>query len=202
VHHSQLTEAPIPEVYVPLAQVPPGMAMLAARTDVPPEEVVGPVRAAIQAVDPSQPVYHVKSMSRLLDDSLLPRTSSATMMSVFSGLALLLAAIGIYGVVSYSVTQQMREFGVRIALGATPWDLLRLVSVRGLVTVGAGVALGAAGALALSGLVADALYGIRPTDAATYGVVIAILSVVGLAACVVPAWRASRTEPLAALRVE
>jgi putative ABC transport system permease protein len=202
VRHSQLTEGPVPEVYVPLAQAPPGMAMLAARTAVPPDELIGAVRSAIQSVDPSQPVYHVKSMSRLLGDSLLPRTSSATLMTVFSGLALLLAAIGIYGVVSYGVTQQMREFGVRIALGATPWDLLRLVAARGLMMVGAGVAFGALGALALSGLLEGALYGIRPTDSATYAVVIAILSLVGLAACVVPAWRAARTEPLAALRVE
>ena len=105
------------------------------------------MRAEIHAIDPAQPVYHIKTLDRLVGDSMLPRSTSAALMMLFSALALLLAAVGVYGVVAYGVSQQTREFGLRIALGATPRDLLTLVLRRGLVMVGAGIALGVAGAL-------------------------------------------------------
>ncbi len=202
VHHSQLTDAPAPEVYVPLAQSPAPMMMLAVRGDGGPEELARTVRAEILRLDPEQPVYHVKTMQRLVADSLLTRSTSAAFMTLFAALALLLAAVGIYGVVAYSVTQQTREFGLRIALGAGPRDLLSLVLRHGFVLVAAGVAMGMLAALAASRLMAVALYGIAPSDPQTYASAAILLAATGLFACGLPAWRASRVQPLAALREE
>jgi putative ABC transport system permease protein len=176
--------------------------MLAVRSDSHPESLTAAVRAAINAVDESQPVYHVKTMERLLGDSLLASSTSAALMSLFSALALLLAAVGVYGVVAYGVTQQTREFGLRLALGASPRDVLMLVIRRGLLMVALGVALGAAGARAASGLMAGALYGVTTSDPTTYLTVIGVLGITGLIACSVPAWRASRVSAIAALRVD
>jgi putative ABC transport system permease protein len=202
VHHDQLTVQPDAEIYAPQAQAPEPMMMLAARTEGEPEVLTGEVRAAIRAIDPAQPVYHVKTLERLVADSLLAQTSSAALMTLFSALTLLLAAVGIYGVISYAVGQQTREFGVRVALGARPGDLLALVVCNGLALVITGVLLGAAGALGVSRLIASALYGVTPVDLPTYAAVITLLVIVGTAACSIPAWRASRIEPMQALRVD
>jgi putative ABC transport system permease protein len=200
VHHSALTDDPDPEVYVPLAQAPNAMMMLAIRSETRPEDLIRAVRAEIQAIDPAQPVYHVKTLDGLMDDSLLVRSASMAVMTLFSALALVLAAVGIYGVVAYGVSQQRREFSVRLALGATPRDLRRLVLRSGMLMVGAGLMLGLAGALSLSRLMANALYGVSPADPLTYSSVIGLLVVTSLIACGLPAWRASTTQPAGALR--
>jgi putative ABC transport system permease protein len=200
VHHSALTDDPDPEVYVPMAQAPVAMMMLAIRSETRPEDVIRAVRAEIRAIDPALPVYSVKTLEALMDDSMLPRSASAAVMALFSGLALVLAAVGIYGVVAYSVSQQRREFGVRLALGATPRDLRRLVLRSGLLMVGAGMVFGLAGALSLSRLMANALYGVSPADPLTYSSAVGLLVVTSLIACGVPAWRASTTQPAGALR--
>jgi putative ABC transport system permease protein len=200
VHHNQLSEPPSPEMYFPLAQAPTAMMMLAARTAGDPDSYSGAIRAEILAVDPTQPVYHVKPMMRLLGDSLAAPSFSASLMGLFSGLALILAAIGIYGVVSYAVNQQRREFGVRLALGARPRDLLTLVLRRGLLLVATGVAIGTVCAIGVGRALANVLYEVGPADPVTFVSVTAALALVGLAACCVPAFRASRTEPVAALR--
>ena len=202
VRHSELTRVPDPEFYVPMAQAPPSMMMLAIRSDSRPETMTAAVRAEINAVDESQPVYHVKTMERLVGDSLLASSTSAALMSLLSGLALLLAAVGVYGVVAYGVSQQIREFGLRLALGASPRDLQMLVIRRGLIMVAVGVAIGTAGARAASGLMAGVLYGVTASDLVTYLTVIAVLAVTGVIACSVPAWRASRVSAIAALRAE
>ena len=202
VHHSALNFVPDPEVYTPLAQAPNAMMMLAARTAARAADLTAPMRAAIQAIDPSQPVYHVKTLETLVEESTLASRVSANLMTLFSGLALILAAIGIYGVVAYGVSQQTREFGVRIALGATPRDLLGLVLRGGGLMVGAGIALGIAGALAVSQLLVRILYRVSATDPLTYLTVAALLALTGLAACAVPAWRASTTKAAGALRSE
>jgi predicted permease len=202
VHHSELSRAPDPEIYVPMSQATPSMMMLAVRSDSRPEDLIGSVRAEIQAVDPGQPVYHVKTMDQLVGDSMMTRTTSAGLMALFSLLALLLAAVGVYGVVAYGVSQQTREFGLRIALGATPRDLLSAVLRQGLMMVGAGVALGSIVAFVTSRFIAGALFGIGPGDPVTYASAAGLLIATGLAACAVPAWRASRVQPVMALRVE
>jgi putative ABC transport system permease protein len=200
VHHSALTDDPDPEVYVPLAQAPNAMMMLAIRSETRPEDLIRAVRAEIQAIDPAQPVYHVKTLDGLMDDSLLVRSASMAVMTLFSALALVLAAVGIYGVIAYGVSQQRREFAVRLALGATPRDLRRRVLRSGMLMVGAGMLFGMAGALSLSRVMANALYGVSPTDPLTYSSVVGLIAVTSLIACSVPAWRASTAQPAGALR--
>jgi putative ABC transport system permease protein len=200
VRHHQLNQAPDPEIHLPMAQAAPAMMMLAVRSEQPPDDLAGPVRAAIQAIDAAQPVYHVKTLGQLVAESMLPRTVSAVLMLAFSALALVLAAIGVSGVVAYGVRQQAREFGVRLALGATPRDLQALVLRSGLRMVGLGLGLGLAGAFVVSRLMAGVLYGVSPADPLTYAAVVGVLGATGLLACSVPAWRASRTQPITALR--
>lgn len=202
VHHWSITQEPSPEVYVPVTQSPAAMMMLAVRAAVPPADLTAPIRAAVQAIDPAQPVYHVKTLEALVGDALLPSRTSANLMALFAVLALVLAAIGIYGVIAYGVSQQTREFGVRLALGATPRDILHHVLRNGIVIVGAGVAIGIAGAAGAARLLGRALYGVGPGDPVTFVTVAATLSLCGLLACAVPAWRASATRPINALRSE
>jgi putative ABC transport system permease protein len=185
-----------------LAQSPAAMMMLAARTDGRPEDLTGSIRAAVLAIDPAQPIYHVKTLDTLVGDALLASRTAANFMILFGLLALALAAIGIYGVVAYGVSQQTREFGVRLALGATPQDLLRQVLRGGVLMVGAGVILGLAGSAAVGQVLGGMLYGIGPADPVTYAAALGVLSICGLAACAVPAWRASLTAAVDALRAE
>ena len=202
VRHDSLTERPQPEIYLPMSQAPPAMMMLAARTAGDPEAYVPVVRAAIQGVDPSQPVYHVKSAEAMVAESLYVQMSAAAMMSLFSFVALVLASVGIYGVIAYSVSQQQHEFGVRLALGARPRDILRLVMNNGLRLVFTGIFLGGICAFAASQLLRAILYGVGPSDPVTYSSVVALLAAVGVIACCIPAWRASRTQPMAVIRLE
>jgi putative ABC transport system permease protein len=202
VQHWQLTDRPAPEVYVPMAQAPGPMMMLAARVEGDPEAIAGPARAAIRAVDPGQPVFHVKTLARLVDDSKFPHTSAMSLMSLFGGLALLLAAVGLYSVIAYLVSQQTREFGVRMALGAQPGAVMRLVLWRGLRIVVIGGIIGVAGALAVTRLMAGMLVGITPDDPGTYIGGTALMALVSLVACAIPARRATRVDPVQALRAE
>jgi len=189
VRHSEITGRAQPEIYVPLAQAPTDMMMLAANTAGNPDDLADAVQKAIASVDPLQPVYHVKPLRRLIDEALLPQASAMSMMTMFAVLALLLSTVGIYGVVSYVVSQQAREFGVRLALGASPGDLMRLVLWRGVSLVGIGTAIGAAGALGVTRLLGGILYGVTATDWPTYLVVAAGLILVGGIACYIPARR-------------
>jgi len=202
VRHWALTQDAQPEIYLPMSQTTPSMMMLAARTMLRPEDLTAPIRAAIHAIDPTQPVYHVKTLATLVSDSAGAQRMSATMVALFGALALVLAAIGIYGVVSYGVSQQTREFGVRLALGATPADLLRQVLRNGGGLIGLGVTVGVGAAFGASRLLASALVGITATDPLTYASVAVLLAATGLLACAVPAWRASTTRPVNALRAE
>jgi putative ABC transport system permease protein len=202
VRHTAVNAGPEPEIYVPLRQEDVSMMMLAARTAGDPSGLTAAVKAALATVDPTQPVYHVKTLARLLDDALLSNGFAMKTMAVFAGLALLLAAVGIYGVVAYAVGQQMREFGIRRALGATPADVRLLVMRRGGALVIAGIAIGLAGALGLTRLMQALLFGVTAADLPTYAAVAAILSIVGGVACYLPARRAMRADPAATLRAE
>ena len=202
VQHEQLTGRPSPEIYFPQAQAPADMMMLAARIQGDPEPLSKAIRAQIAVIDPGQPVFHVKTLDQLVGDSLILPNASAAMMSLFGVLAVILAAVGIYGVVAYAVGQQTREIGVRIALGARPGDVAALVLRSGLAPVGFGIVLGVVGALGASSLIASALYGVRPMDPPTYVIASVVLVAVGALACALPAWRASRVEPMQALRVD
>jgi len=202
VRHTAIQTAPEAEIYVPLGQEDVSMMMLAARTSGDPSSLTESVKAAIATVDPAQPVYHVKTLSRLVDDALLTNGMVMTTMTVFAGLALLLAAVGIYGVVSYGVGQQMREFGIRRALGATPADVRGLVMRRGGALVVTGIAIGLAGALGLTRLMQALLFGVTAGDVPTYTAVGLLLFLVGAVACYLPARRAMRADPAATLRAE
>jgi putative ABC transport system permease protein len=202
VQHTQLTVRPGPEMYRPFAQAPRSMMMLAARVGGDPASIAPSVRGAIQSIDAAQPVYHVKTLDVLVAESMAPQTMAASLVALFSLLALALAAVGTYGVVSFAVGQQTREIGVRMALGAKSDDVVRLVMGRGLVMVAGGVVVGAAGAAAVTRLMAGALFGVTAADPLTYAGVAGLLLAVGLAACGIPAWRATRVEPIAALRVD
>ena len=160
------------------------------------------IRSEIAAVDPNQPVFHVKPMSVLVSDALLPHTMAATLMGLFSGVALLLAVIGVYGVISYGVAEQMPEFGVRLALGATPAELIRHVVGRGMRLVGTGLLIGVLGAFALTQALTSLLFGVRALDPWTFVAAAGVIVAFGLLATAIPARRASTAEPLSALRVD
>jgi putative ABC transport system permease protein len=167
-----------------------------------PTALTAAVRGEVQAVDPNQPVYNVRTMEEVIDLSISNSKLNMTLLSVFAGLATLLAVIGIYSVMSYLVTQHTREIGIRIALGARPANILKLVIGQGLALTLAGVCVGALAALGLTRLMSSLLYGVAGTDPLTYALVSALLLLVALAACYVPARRATRVDPLVALRYE
>lgn len=148
------------------------------------------------------PVYDVKSMEGRLSDSLSRRRFSMFLLTIFAVIALLLAAIGIYGVISYSVSQRIHEIGIRMALGAQPRDVLLLVIGQGMRLVGVGVMIGVAASLALTKLIESLLFGVGRSDPATFVVIVLLLTLVALAACWIPARRATKTDPMTALRVE
>jgi ABC-type antimicrobial peptide transport system permease subunit len=202
VRHSNLEVAPRPEVHRPLEQAPADMMMLAVRGTLPAAQLSDAVRTAIATVDPAQPVYHVKTLDRLVADSMLPRSTTAAFMVVFGGVALVLAAVGLHGVIAYAVSQQTREFGVRLALGATPMKLLSVVLQSGMLMVGAGILIGVSAAAVVSRMLAGLLFGVSSFDPLTHVAVTALLGITGLVACAAPAWRAAKTTAMSALRAE
>ena len=195
-----------PVWYVPYAQQPfppPALPLnLVVRTKGNSGDVAASVRASVRAVDSSQPIANVMPLREQLADVLIGERFSAVLMSVLAAMGLLLAALGLYGVIAYSVGQRKGEIGLRMALGAGPRDILRLVIGEGAWLVGAGLALGAAGGWVLTRLLETNLYGVSSADPATFMAVAVLLCSVALLACFVPARRASRIEPMAALRSE
>ncbi len=202
VHQAGLDVPPMPEFYVSTLQFPYPPGALAIHTSVEPASVAGAVRKAIWAVDPDQPITDVATMEEILDREVFQRRLQMTLLAVFAGLALVLAAVGIYGVLAHAVGQQIPEIGLRMALGALPSDILRRVVGRGLRLAAIGACIGAAGALALSRLLTTVLFGVKPTDPATYAAVAAVLLATAGIASYVPARRALRVDPIAALREE
>jgi putative ABC transport system permease protein len=191
-----------PVYYEPTSQVPDRPMWVLVRTATDALALAPTVRNEIRTVDPDVPIARVGSMRQALSESRdLPRFRSLSM-TVFAAGALLLAAVGIYGVIAYSVTQRTQEFGIRMAVGATVGDVLRLVVGRGTRLAGLGIALGLVGALALSRVLKTILFGITPTDPLTFGSVGALLGAVAVLASLIPALRASRVDPVLALRQE
>ena len=201
--HEGLDAKPRIQLYLPYSQVPniPSMSV-AVRTSGDPLVMTRPVREAIHTVDKDIPLSNVKSMDDLLESSLGQRRLSMILLGAFSAIALLLASIGIYGVLAYSVTQRSRELGIRMALGAARGRVLRLVIGQGMVLAGIGIVIGLAGAFALTRLLASQLYSITPTDPATFAGVSFLLAGIALVATLVPALRATRVDPVVALREE
>ncbi len=195
-----------PEMYILHTQSAEGGASnamyVALRTSGDPMTLAGAIRAEVLSLDKEQPVAEVATMDRLLSNSLAQSRFAALLLSVFAAVALLLASIGIYGVISYSVAQRTHEIGIRMALGAKSADIMRMIIGRGMRTVSVGVALGLGGAMAVTRLMATMLYKVTATDPATFGAITLLLSTVALVACWVPARRAIRVAPVVALRCD
>lgn len=197
------------EVYFSFNQIPIDRVQryvrrvnLLVRTNVDPLSLAPPVRAQIAALDKDQAVFNVRTMEEALARSLAARRFAMILLTVFAALALVLAGVGIYGVISHSVAQRTREVGIRMALGAQTTDVLKLVVRDGLKLVVIGVLVGLGGAVALTRLIATLLFNVTPTDSLTYGTVTVVLIGVALAACYIPARRATKVDPLVALRFE
>jgi putative ABC transport system permease protein len=195
------------QLYFPYRQPLPGWGAMgfmtiAAHTVGEPLQMTRAVRAAVQSVDKDMPLSNVKSLDDLVGSSLGQRRLLMILLGVFSGIALLLASIGIYGVMSYSVAQRGREIGIRMALGAERRRVLTLVVGQGMGLAGLGVAIGLAGAFALTRLLGSQLYSVTPTDPGTFAAVAALLTGIALAATLPPAMRATRVDPVVALRQE
>ena len=197
-------------IYLPMSQTSaapyedwrPFSMQLAVRTTSQPASLTSAVTAAIHSIDPTQPVVDVMTMDDLIATSLSQRRFSMLLLAAFAVLALLLAAVGIYSVLSFAVRRRVREIGIRVALGAETKDILRLVVTEGMKPALLGLALGVAGALALGRAVASFIYGIAPYDPITFAAVAALLAAVALMASIIPAFRAARIEPTRALREE
>jgi predicted permease len=189
-----------PDLYFPF-QDRSQQISLVIRSTVDASSLVAPVRQVIRDVNPNIPVFSVATLRDMVDDQTAQSRFITWLMGGFAGVALLLAAVGIYGVMSYLVLQRRREVGIRMALGATPREIVRLVVRGGAVLIGIGVSIGAAAALLLQRLAATLFYGVTVRDGSSL-LAIGLLAAVGLAACYVPAIRAARIDPLAALRVD
>jgi putative ABC transport system permease protein len=200
IKHDGLDVDGVPHVYVPLNQFLGRSLSLALRTSLPTSTLEAQIRGAIQSVDPGLPVFNVTSMDEVLDASLASRRFSAHLVTGFAGLALLLASIGIYGLLAYMVGQRSREIGLRLALGAQRADVLRLVMGKGLVLAAIGIAAGLIFSASSASTMASLLYGVRSHDPAVFLMAPLLLLIVALLASYIPAWRATKVDPNAALR--
>ena len=187
---------------MPLSQNHETGMTLYVRSSVRPESLLASIRREIQALEPALPVVDIRVMEDTIGSALYPARMSARMLAAFAALALLLAAVGLYGVLSFQIASRTHEIGIRLALGAGAQHVFNVVLRDGLVLVGIGVAIGVGGALAAGRMLAGFLYGVSPADAATYVAVTAILCAVALVACAIPARRAMRMDPTAALRYQ
>ena len=209
VKQNSLDEEGRAQIYRPLEQITPKWKAnlmraddMLVKTKVDPTSLVGAIRKEIYAIDKDQPIAQVQTMASKLETSLAPQRFTVLLMTVFAMVALSLASAGIYGVMSYAVTQRTQEIGIRMALGARAVDVLKLVLGKGMRLALLGVAIGLAGALALTRLMSSLLFGVTPTDAMTFTVVSLVLVAVALLACYLPAHRATKVDPLVALRYE
>ncbi|HEV2417433.1 MAG TPA: ABC transporter permease, partial [Terriglobia bacterium] len=194
--------SPIATMYMPIFQISDTVISLVIRTGVDPTSVISEVSGAIHQIDPDQPLQDVMPMEQILNVSLSQQRFSMMLIATFAGLALILAAIGIYGVIAYSVSQRTHEIGIRMALGAQRTDVLKLVVGNGMFLVLIGVSIGIVAALGLTRFLASMLYGIQPNDVITLVVVSLGLGGTGLLACYIPARRATEVDPMVALRHE
>jgi predicted permease len=206
-HYDLTSENDRFQVYVPYTQPPvyyrtlPAMALM-VRTEGDPAAATASIRSQVAALDPDLPVYLVRTMTEYVASTLEQPRLSMAVLAAFGGLGLLLAAVGIYGVLSYAVSQRTREIGIRMALGAKRSSVLAAVVGKGALLSAAGIAAGAAGSLAAMRLLSDLLFGVTPTDPATYILIPLLLLAVAAAAALIPARRATRADPIAALRCE
>jgi putative ABC transport system permease protein len=202
VKYYQLSEPPENQAYLAFAQAPSGSMDVIARMSGDPSAVAQSIRTVVRSVDPNQPVSSLLTIAAQIEARNAPQKILSQVTGFFGTLALFLAAIGIYGVMAYSVSQRTQEIGVRMALGAQSRDVLTLIVRQGMGMVIGGIVAGLIGALAMARVLANWLYGIQPSDPATFITTIATLTAVALLACWIPARRAAKVDPLVALRYE
>jgi putative ABC transport system permease protein len=197
-----LTTEPSPSVYTCYLQHPTDSMTLIVRSTSHPASLAAAVRSKVQEVDQNQPVDDVATMEERFSRAVAPQRFNALVMAIFAGMAVVLAAVGVYGVMAYSMSRRTHEIGIRMALGAQQRDVIRLVLHRGAALSFVGIALGLAGALALTRFLSSLLYGITVRDPLTFVAVSLVLTVVALVASYVPARRAAKVDPMVALRHE
>jgi macrolide transport system ATP-binding/permease protein len=200
--YAALGEAALPVAYMPVAQNHETGMTLYVRASVPPASLIGGLRREIQTIEPNLPVPNIQTMTDTMGASLYPARMGAWLLAAFGSLALLLAAVGIYGVLSFSISRRTREMGIRLALGAETRNVFLLVVRDGMLLAGTGIVIGLAGGLAAARSLAGFLYGVPTSDVATFAAMTMTLITVALAACVIPARRAMRVNPITALRYE
>ena len=188
------------QLYLPHAQAPTTAMSLAIKTRLEPRTLANSVQREVIAVDPEQPVWSIRTMDELMATSVMRRQLIMTLLTLFAGIALMLAAVGIYGVISYWVTQRSHEIGIRVAIGASRLDVLKMVLGQSMSVVLIGVVIGLVGAAALTQVMATLLYDVSATDAVTFASYSAALILVGLLASYLPARRATRIDPVTMLR--
>ena len=191
-----------PEYYFSLLHTSSGSYSILLRTSTDPDALAGVISHQLWSVYPDQPISHITTVTRLISESVGDRRLRSILLVVFAGIGFALALVGAYGVISFSVARRIQEIGVRMALGARPMDVLRMVLSQGLWLVGVGVVIGAAASFGLTRFLASQLYGVKPTDPATFVAATVSVLVVACAACYVPARRAMRVDPIIALRYE
>jgi len=203
IRHFGASSEPTAQLYVPYQQAPNFLICFAVRTVLPnPLSLATAVQGAVWAVDKDQPVSHIMGMDQLVSESIAPQRVLTVLLAGFAGLALLLAAVGVYSVMAYNVVERTREIGVRMALGAGQREVLRLVITRGMALTLAGVGLGVVGAWGLTRFLSTMLYGVQPADPATFFAVSVLLTATACLASYIPARRAAKVDPMVALRYE
>jgi putative ABC transport system permease protein len=204
VKQSGLTRAAMPEIFFPYEQAPSmtQSMSLVVRSQSDPSALIPAIRREVGALDPNLPVYNVQTMESVIKKSVSDSRLNMQLLSIFAGVAMLLSMVGIYSVMSYTVTQSTREIGIRMALGAQPRDVLKLVVGQGMVLTLVGIGVGVLGALGLTRVMESLLYGVKATDPLTFMGVSVLLIVVALLACYIPARRAMKVDPMIALRYE
>jgi putative ABC transport system permease protein len=190
------------ELYLPHAQAPNGGMTIVARTDMNPQAILPALRQTVERLNKDLPLYEARTMEQYLGAAVAQPKLNMTLLMIFAGVAVLLTAVGIYGVMAYSVAQRTQEIGIRMALGAQKMDVLRLIVGQGLRLVVAAMVLGLFAAFALTKSLASLLYGVSATDVVTLSCVAALLATIATLACWLPARRASGVNPITALRAE
>ena len=202
VRNEGLNSEPNPQMYISFTQAPRWSLTLIVRGSGDPTGLIAGVRSKVAGLDRDLPLYNIRTLKQMVAESLARERFGLLLIVTFAGLALMLAGVGVYGVLAYSVTQRTYEIGVRLALGASRRDVLRLVAGQGMKLVSVGVSIGLLAAFTLTRLMTGLLYGVSPTDPLTFIGVAALLAIVALAACYIPARRAAKVDPMAALKCE
>jgi len=202
IKHNGLGEAAQPEVFLAHSQFPVDYMSVAVRTSVPPQSLAAPIREQVREMDSGLPIDRMRTLEQSLADSVAQPRFYMLLLAIFAAAALFLAAIGIYGVLAYTVRQRSNEIGIRRALGARAGDLLRMVVGRAMALAGGGLAVGLLASFALTRLLSGLLHGVSATDPLTFAGVACLLSAVALLASLIPARRAARVDPMVALREE